>query len=332
MEPLQDDLDFQWVVGRIRSLNGLILPSPKASRIAPPAVDDLVGEHPTLSTSFALPRSKMLSSLIEDTNAVLALDRGCFLEAKKKSLLPPPKVRDRRYYLEQGCSGFPAHLNSSMTDLLKSSFDRAAAKDVSFSVAEVKELEGSLCSSRAISSWLDLWLNAFRRFTMDPKADDTSVKRLLKSGSKALSFLAQQLNHVCFNLRLKRRDAVLESLSSGCTPEEISALRNSIDDGSDNLFPEDVVREVSEKHHSRVEKAALRKAISSSSGSKRKASPSGTSTGSGRQAKTQKPPAQVAVPPSTKSSGKDSKQSFPKTPDRGKGKQKQRNKKRGGAN
>ena len=113
---------------------------------------------------------------------------------------------------------------------------------------------------------------------MDLNADDASVKRLLKSGSKALFFLAQQLNNVWFNRRLKRRDAVLESLSSGCTPEEISAFQNSIDDGTDNLFPEDIVREVSEKHHARVEKAVLRKAISSSSGGKRRVSPSGTSS------------------------------------------------------
>ena len=116
---------------------------------------------------------------------------------------------------------------------------------------------------------MDLWLNAFGQLTMDPSCEEASVKRLLRSGSKALFFLAQQLNNLWFNLRLKRRDAVLESLTSGCTPEEISALRNSIVDDSDNLFSDDDVREVSQSHHSRVEKAAFRKAISSSSGGKR---------------------------------------------------------------
>ena len=97
---------------------------------------------------------------------------------------------------------------------------------------------------------MDLWPNTFGQLAMDPSSDVASVKRLLRSGSKALFFLAQQRNNLWFNLRLKRRDAVLESLTSGCTPEEISALRNSIVDGSDNLFPDEVVREVSESPRS----------------------------------------------------------------------------------
>ena len=328
----EEELDFQWVVGRIRALNDLVPPPPKVSRIAPPAVDDLVGDSPSPSTSYTLPRSKMVQSLVEDANAVLALDPGCFKETKKRTLIQPSKPRRRRYYTELGCSGNPATLNTSMTDLLKVSLDRASKKDVSLSVAEAKELEGSISSSRAITSWLDLWLRAFGRSTLDPTVDVASIKRLIRSGSKALFFLAQQINTVWFNLRLKRRDAALESLVSGCAPEDSSALRNGIVDGSDNLFPEEIVREVSDRYQSRLEKAAIRKAVSSSASSgKRKPSPANTSSAPGRPAKVQKPPVQVTAPSGT-SGEKDAQRSFPKTPGRGRGKQKSKGKKQGGSN
>ena len=200
-----------------------------------------------------------------------------------------------------------------MHDLLKTSFDKAKRKDVVLSLAEVKELEGCISSCRAITSWLDLWLMVFGRSSLDPTSDVASVKRVLKSGSKALFFLAQQINNVWFNLRLKRRNSVLEALTSGCTPEEVFTLRNSIVDGTDNLFLDQVVREFAEGYHSRMEKAAIRKAVSSSSRGKKKPSPKRSSSSeSGCQAKIQKPAVQVA--PQASADGKDSHQSFPKNP------------------
>ena len=146
-----------------------------------------------------------------------------------------------------------------------------------------------------------------------------------------MAFLAQQLSITWFNLRLKRRDTVLDNLISGCTPEDKSALRNKVMDDSDNLFPEEVIRDVLQSHKTRTESAVLRKAISSSG--KRRSSPSKDTSASGvdRPAKVQKSVVHVATS-NPAASGKGSQQSFPKAQGKSKGRQKGRGKKRGGSN
>ena len=277
----------------------------------------------------------MMVSLVEDVNARLSVDKGCFREQKKiKGLLPPPMSRHRRYYQEERCSGTPPTLNDSMSTLLKSSMDKAAKKDVSFTAAEAKELDGSASSMCAVTSWMDHWLNTFGKSALDPTSDEASIRRLLRSGSKALFFLARQLNVLWANLRLKRRDAVLSDLVAGCTPEDTAAIRNGRLDDSDFLFPEELVNEVLETRKDRMESRVLQDTIYPKG--KRRSSPAkgaSTSSGSGRPAKTQKTSAKV-VDPTPASSTKDqgSSQPFSKPSSKGQWKKKGKAKKRGGAN
>ena len=335
----QEELDFQWVIGRIRTLNGLNPPSPKASRILPPAIDELVGPQREASTSYALPRSRMMESLVMDDNARLSQDRGCFKDCKKtKGLLTAPMIRHRKYYKLEGSTDTPTTINDSMADLLKSSLDTVAKRDVVYSATEAKELESGVSSMCITASWLDHWLNAFGRATMDPARDMASIRRLLRSGSTALQFLSCQLNTTWTNVKLKRRDSVLEAMASGCSPEGLSALRNGTFDDSGNLFPEEVVREVAKDTRSRAESTVLRKAAFSSSGGKRRSSPakgnSGNS-GSGRPAKVQKASSKDDASAQSANSSKGSEKPFsgsrgrPRNKRRGKGKD---NKKKGGNN
>ena len=41
-------------------------------------------EHPTPSTSYALVKSKMMESLVEDSNIILALDAGSFVKNERR--------------------------------------------------------------------------------------------------------------------------------------------------------------------------------------------------------------------------------------------------------
>ena len=329
----QEELDFQWVVGRLRFLNDLQPPPPQASRIVGPAIEDYVGDQRLPSTSYALPRSRMMESLISDANARLSLDKGCLKELKKtKDLLPAPMKRHRRYYLEQGCADAPATLNDSMADLLKLSTDRVAKKDVSFSATEIKDLDASLGSVCATTSWLDHWLNAFGRSSLDPTRDEASIRRLLQSGSRALFFLARQINTVWINLRLKRRDSALESLVTGCSPEDVAALRNGLVDDSSNLFPEEVMRDVVKNLRSRSETEALRK-VAFPEGKKRSSPSRGHgSSGSGRQPKAQKTTTTANAPPASSTAEKPAEQTFPKASGQSRGRRKGKGKKKGGSN
>ena len=329
----QEELDFQWVVGRLRSLNDLRPPAPQTSRVQGPAIDAYVGDQQVPSTSYALPRSRMMESLISDVNARLSLDKGCMKEQKKvKGLLPAPLPRHRRYYQESGSAGNPPTLNDSMAELLKSSLDKASKKDVFFSAAEAKELDGSISSITSVTSWLDHWLSAFGRSALDPTKDEASIRRLLQSGSKALFFLARQSNNLWANLRLKRREAVLSDLATGCTPEDISALRNGSLDDSGYLFPQEIVRDVLERKRVRAESKLLQKAAFPEG--KKRSSPSRShgSSGSGRPAKTQKTSAASTTQADSSNQDQGSSQSFSRTPGRSKGKKKGKGKKRGGAN
>ena len=329
----QEELDFQWVVGRLRSLNDLLPPPPQASRILRPAIDQYVGDQQLPSTSYALPRSRMMESLIADSNARLSLDKGSLKEQKEvKGFLPVPMARHRRYYQELDCSDVPATLNDSMADLLKSPADRVAKKDVSFSAGEAKDLDASLGSVCAVTSWLDHWLNAFGRSSLDPTRDETSIRRLLQSGSRALFFLARQVNNVWINLRLKRRESVLESLVNGCSPEDVAALRNGLVDDSNLLFPEEVVRDVVRNLRSRSETEALRK-VAFPDGKKRSSPSRGHgASGSGRQSKAQKTSTKAVAPSASSGGEKAGDQSFPKPAGKPKGKKKNKGKKKGGSN
>ena len=143
----------------MRQLNDLLPPAPKTDRVQGPAIGDCVEDRPEPSTSFALPKSRMMASLVNDANARLSLDKDSFREQKKvKGLLPPPWTRHRRFYEEQDCAASAPTLNDSMSTLLKSSLDRVAKKDVSFSATEAKELDGSVNSLCSVISWLDHWL------------------------------------------------------------------------------------------------------------------------------------------------------------------------------
>ena len=274
----------------------------------------------------------MMESLIADSNALLAQDKGSFRELKKvKGFLPAPLARHRKYYQEEGCSSVPAALNDSMTDLLKSSLDTVAKKNVFFSAAEAKELEVSLGSICSVTSWLDHWLNAFGRSSMDPTRDEAAIRRLLQSGSKALFFLARQANNSWTNLKLKRRESVLEALVTGCTAEDTAALRNGTVDTSDRLFPEEVVLQVTKKLRTRSETEALRKVAFSTE--KKRSSPSRghMASSSGRQPKAQKTSNQAIAPSSSSgSSDKGFEQPFLKTSGSARGRKKGKGKKRGG--
>ena len=227
-------------------------------------------------------------------------------------------------------------INDSMVVLLKSSLDSVGRRDVVFSSTEAKELESGVGSMCAVTSWLDHWLNAFGRSAMDPAKDAASIQRLLRSGSRALFFLSCQLNNAWTNLKLKRRDSVLESLASGCTPENISALRNGTFDNSDNLFPEEVVRDVVKDSRSRAESTVLRKTAFSGSGKRRSSPAKGHSaaSGSGRPAKTQKSTSKDDAPESVSTSNKGSDKPFSGNRGKAKGKRKNKgkDKKRGGSN
>ena len=326
----QEELNFQWVIGRIRAWNNLRPPSPKASRIQGPGIEAFVAESPVQSVSYALPRSAMMESLVADANARLSLDRGSFVERKlSKGLLAPTMQRHRRYYKEQDVLDVSPTLNDSMGDLLKSSLDKASKKEVSFSAAEAKELEACASSISSVTSWLDHWLTAFGRSALDPEHDEASIRRLLASGAKALRFQASQVSSLWVNLRLKRRDAVLGDLASGCTPEDIAALRNGLLDDSGYLFPEEVVRDVLAAKRTRQERQVLQDATSS----KKRPSPVGghVASGSGRAPKNQKTSTAVTVA-ATSSQDQGSSQPFSKAPGKPKGKKKGRAKKRGGAN
>ena len=276
-----------------------------------------------------------MASLVSDTNARLTLDKDSFREMKKtKALLPPPWTRHRRYYEEMDCAATPPTLNDSMTDLLKSSADRVTKKDVSFSATEAKDIDACAMSLAAVVSWLDHWLNAFGRLSLDPATPTTTTRRMLQSGGKALFFLARQVNVLGTNVRLKRRDTILNDLVSGCAPEDVAAIRNGRFDESGHLFPEDVVRAVVEQRRGRLETRVLQDAVYSKP--KRRASPArgSASSGSGRPAKNQKTSASV-VDPSPSSSNvqeKDSQQPFSKPYSKGKNRKRGKAKKRGGAN
>ena len=273
-----------------------------------------------------------MESLVADANAKLSLDRWCCKEQKVKGLLPVPLPRHRRYYLEQGSSSTPPTLNDSISELLKSSLDKASKKDVIFSAAEAKELDGSVSSITAVTSWLDHWLNAFGRSALDPTRDEASIRRLLQSGSRGLFFLARQTSNLWANLRLKRRDAVLSDLVSACTPEDTAALRNGSLDDSDRLFPEEVVRDVLENKKTRVESKILQKVAFPDA--KKRSSPSRGhgSSGSGRPAKAQKTSAASDAQATSSNQDQSSSQHFSRTPGRPKGKKKGKGKKRGGSN
>ena len=62
-----------------------------------------------------------------------------------------------------------------------------------------------------------------------------------------------QVSNRLVNLRLKCRELFLESLVSGCSPEDTADLRNGFPDDSSRLFPKEVVRDVNESYRFRSE-------------------------------------------------------------------------------
>ena len=80
-----------------------------------------------------------MGSLMEDSNPRLSVDQGSFRETKRmKSLLPPPMHKHRKYYTLQDCAAGPSTVNDLLADLLKSSVDGAAKRDVYLSSADAK--------------------------------------------------------------------------------------------------------------------------------------------------------------------------------------------------
>ena len=165
---------------------------------------------------------------------------------------------------------------------------------------------------------------------MDPSQDEATIRRLLTSGSKALEFLADQVNWQWFSLRLKRRDAVLESVISDCPPEDLAALRNGICDDSGRLFPEETVRDAIKNTRTRVETVAFRKVASSGSAGKRNPPPQvgRGSGGSGPPPKVQKTSSGASASAGT-SGGKGSGQPFAGGSGRGRKKQSKKKSKGG---
>ena len=324
-----EEYNFKWVIQKLRELNDLLPPAPKTDRVQGPAIGGCVDDRPEPSASFALPRSGMMDSLIGDTNARLSLDNDSFREQKKvKGLLPPPWLRHRRYYEVQDGSTTPPTLNDSMSTLLKSPLDRVAKKDVSFSAAEARDLDGSTDSLCSVISWMDHWLNAFGRLALETSSEKPTIRRLLQSGGKALFFLARQANVMWANVRLKRRDTILNDLVSGCAPEDVAAIRNGRLDDSGHLFPEEVVMEVIEARKDRLESRVLQDAVYSSG--KRRSSPArvASSSGSGRPPKNQRTSTAVGdLAPSSSTQDKGSSQPFSKPYPKGKGKKKGKAKK-----
>ena len=184
-----------------------------------------------------------------------------------------------------------------------------------------------------MTSWLDHWLTAFGRSVLDPNQDETTIHRLLDSGSKAVFFLSNQINNVWYNLRLKRRDAVLGAVASDCSPEDLSALRNGAFDDSGCFFSGETVRVVALNTCSHVETVALRKVAFAGATVKRHTSPQSgrRSSGSGPLPKTQKTSGTTSAISSSVFADKGSDQPFPRTPGCTKGKQRPKGKNRGGA-
>ena len=328
----QEELNFQWVLARMRSLNDLNPPPPKVSRKLLPGISRYVASQQPSGITRELPRSAMVGSLVNDANAKLSLDRGCFREARKtKALLPLPLPKQKKYYLLQGVSTGASTVNDSMADLLKSSLDSAAKKDVVLSSADAKELESGASFACNASSWLDHWFTAFGRLALDPTRDEATIRRMLTSGGMGLSYISDMVNTLWFNLRLKRRDAVLGAVHSECSPEDLSMLRNGSFDDSGRLFPEEAVRDVIEASRSRVNAAAMRRAAQPGGSGKRQlpTQQGHGSSGSGpSQAKTQKSSG-GASGAGNPAPGKGSDQPFQRQSGR-KGKRRGRDKKRGG--
>ena len=59
----------------------------------------------------------MMQSVVEDINARLADDPDSFWENKRKSLLPLPLPKHKRYYMQQDVAAGPSQVNASMADL-----------------------------------------------------------------------------------------------------------------------------------------------------------------------------------------------------------------------
>ena len=110
---------------------------------------------------------------------------------------------------------------------------------------------------------------------MDPAQYKTAILRMLLSGSKVVLLLGHLSNNFWTNLRLKRRDSVLESVVSDCSPDYLSALRRGVFDDQARLFSKESVREAVTHVSASLQTLAFRKvAGSGASGNKQSSSKS----------------------------------------------------------
>ena len=109
----------------------------------------------------------------------------------------------------------------------------------------VESLAGN---SLLASSWLDHWLDAVDQLVGDTAPQE--LKDMIGSGGKAIRFIASQSASLWASSLLMRRDAVLSGIRS--LPQgQRQRLRTAPVLGSSSLFPDQLVRDMTEERRSR---------------------------------------------------------------------------------
>ena len=205
-------------------------------------------QDPQGTAPVTLPISEMATSVLKEMEAAISGPGKKSLASKKSNLLPPMPCQEQRHWYEflGDSTSSPREISPETADLLGTSKEALQSKGAHLSASEVLVLESLSHNSLKASSWLDYWLDAVDLLVsgmVEGGDAPQELREMLRSGGKAIRYIASQSAALWAASLLFRRDAVLSGVRS-ISKDQRQRLRNSHILDSSTLFPSSLVAEI----------------------------------------------------------------------------------------
>ena len=250
--PLGEELkvSFRRVIDIIREKCDLPPPPVEIPTVTLSRIERRHRQEPQGAASTNLPMSEMAASVLREMEEAISGPGNKSLASRKSKLLPPmPGMEQRHWYEFLGDSiSSPKEIAPETADFLGSSKEALQAKGAHLSASEVLVVESLSLNSLKATSWLDYWLDAVDQLVSDDAPQE--LREMLRSGGKAIRYIASQSAALWASSVLFRRDAVLSGIRS-LPKGQRQRLRNAPILDASSLFPASVVGEMATEKQAR---------------------------------------------------------------------------------
>ena len=238
---------FAEIVALIRQHNELEEETTVQAGVKPSGMEKFWGTTQEPKPSLGLPWSELTESVLDQVNSLVSGRENSLRSSRSTKLLPPPLPKQRKVYTPSAAAVPTLRVDPDLVRLGPGlTLDYLKGGEVSLSQLDASALESTAMATLQAVSWLDRWSLAVSQIASSasanlPPQEQATLRRLMLSGGKTVSFLAHQSANLWANLVLKRRDAVLSRITRVVGAESALQLRNGPLLGSPYLFARDGV-------------------------------------------------------------------------------------------